>query len=78
MRYRLLIISLISSQLLAIPSDVYHLVTSDRFLPKSFLMITLTTVEDPLLPVPTTSVDSGCFKSGKGNYHTRELPFIER
>lgn len=78
MRYRLLIISLISSQLLAIPSDVYHLVTSDRFLPKSFLMITLTTVEDPLLPVPTTSVDSGRFKSGKGNYHTRELPFIER
>lgn len=45
MRYRLPIISLISSQLLAIPSDVYHLVTSDRFLSKSFLMTTLTTVD---------------------------------
>lgn len=49
MRYRLPIISLISSQLLAIPSDVYHLLTNDRFLPKSFLITTLTTVhvEDP-------------------------------
>lgn len=48
-RYRLLIISLISSQLLAIPPDVYHLVTNDRFLSKSFLITTLTTVhiEDP-------------------------------